>query len=196
MNPPYEEAAQKADAIEQCLRSINRWQAEPLADNAFENMGDFGGNTMRFEQWLQFILVPTIRDIVTERAAFPPYSQVGRYAVQVLDADPEARPLITLLQELDLIIGGEPPEGHTEGQELGAIQDLPFPVETYHQIDSLLTIDLSLLDSTLSELVQLGGDQSPPHRQELANLLFHTESSAQPAARRLKIRKAAMKLKG
>lgn len=196
MIPPWEEARKKADEIEACLRSINRWQAEPLPDHLFENMGPFGSSTMSFEQWIQFVLVPTIRDIVNERASFPPYSQVGVYAVRTLDGDTEAQPLVTLLSELDMLIGPEPSYETGGPPELGAMADLPFSKEIYDQIESLQTLDLPAIDTALKALVEFANGLSQDNRRELANLLFHAESHAQPAIRRLKINKTALKIRG
>lgn len=196
MIPPWQEVGKKADEIEACLRSINRWQAEPLPDHVFENMGPFGSNTMSFEQWIQFVLVPTIRDIARERASFPPYSQVGVYAVRSLDGDTEAQPLVTLLSELDMLIGSEPTYETGEPPELGAVSDLPFPREIYDQIESLQAIDLAVIDKELNTLIEFAKSLPSESRQELANLLFHAESQAQPAIRRLKINKTALRVRG
>ena len=196
MIPPWEEARKKADEIEACLRSINRWQAEPLPDHLFENMGPFGSSTMSFDQWIQFVLVPTIRDIVREQASFPPYSQVGVYAVRTLDGDTEAQPLVTLLSELDMLIGSEPTYQTGEPPVLGAVADLSFSKEIYDEIESLQSIDLATLDKKLTSLVEFAKNLPPERCHELANLLFHAESKAQPAIRRLKINKTALRVRG
>ncbi len=196
MTPPWQEAGRKADEIEAFLRSINRWQSEPLPDSVYDNMGPFGSQTMSFEQWLQFVLVPTIRDIVHERASFPPYSQVGVYAVRTLDGDIEAQPLVTLLSELDTLIGSEPPDEEVALPELGSVADLPFSREIYDQIESLQTIDLPAVDRELKTLIEYAHGLTQDRRLELANLLFHAESQAQPAIRRLKINKTALQVRG
>ncbi|HQQ98258.1 MAG TPA: YqcC family protein [Cyclobacteriaceae bacterium] len=196
MIPPWQEAGKKADEIEACLRSINRWQAEPLPEHVYENMGPFGAQTMSFEQWIQFVLVPTIRDIVNERASFPPYSQVGVYAVRTLDGDVEAQPLVALLSELDMLIGTQPPDETIAPPKLGSVADLPFSKEIYDQIESLQSIELTVIDKILNTLIAFAKDLPPERRLALANLLFHAESHAQPAIRRLKINKTALKIRG
>ena len=67
----YVLASAKAKEIEAELKRLNRWSAEPLPSGKLENMGAFSSNTMAFEQWLQFILIPRIHAIVEEKGEFP-----------------------------------------------------------------------------------------------------------------------------
>jgi uncharacterized protein YqcC (DUF446 family) len=105
-NRIYTFAAAKADQIEAELKQLNRWEGEPLPPEKLENMGAFGSNTMRFEQWLQFILIPRIREIVETKGEFPETSQLSRYAFRVFQDEPEKEVLHELLFELDQLING------------------------------------------------------------------------------------------
>jgi len=100
----YTQVSNKATEIEAELKRLNRWSAEPLPPAKFENMGAFGSNTMTFEQWLQFILIPRIHAIVEEKGEFPNNSMLAPYAIRVFDGDPEAGKLHDLLYELDKLI--------------------------------------------------------------------------------------------
>lgn len=100
----YTSSATKANEIEAELKRLNRWSAELLSAEKFENMGAFGSNTMAFEQWLQFILVPRIRAIVEEKGKFPKSSMLAPYAIRVFDGDREVGQLQNLLHELDKLI--------------------------------------------------------------------------------------------
>ena len=62
----------------------------------------FGGDTMAFPQWLQFIFLPNVRSIIVGKGKFPTVSQVGMYAVREFDtyAEDTIR-LQTLLSEFD-----------------------------------------------------------------------------------------------
>jgi len=91
-----------AEALEAELRALGRWAAEPPPPAAFENMGAFGGNTMAFEQWIQFVLLERIRELVRTRGALPSGSQVGVYAVRALDGDYDADRLCSLLSRLEI----------------------------------------------------------------------------------------------
>jgi len=72
-----------ADALEAELRRLGRWSVQRPPPEAFENMGAFGGRTLAFEQWIQFVLLERIREIVSTRGAFPSSPQVGVYAVRL-----------------------------------------------------------------------------------------------------------------
>jgi uncharacterized protein YqcC (DUF446 family) len=104
-------AAERADAIEAELRRIGRWQAEPPAPEAFESRQAFFGDTMALEQWLQFVLLPRVRDIVARGGAFPAQSQVGAYALRNFDGDAEAQGLVQILLEFDRHVTGAEDEG-------------------------------------------------------------------------------------
>ncbi len=100
----YQSAASYADRIEQELRGLNAWQAEPPPAAAFQSKRAFFGDTMSFYQWLQWVLLARIRDVVQSRGAFPAHSSVAAYAVRELDGYDEANPLISLLSEFDAFI--------------------------------------------------------------------------------------------
>jgi len=99
----YQKAAEKIQAIEDELKALGRWQQEALPETAFENMGAFGANKMSFEQWLQFVLVPRVKEIIKEHGEFPSGSMVGTYSIREFDGDPEVGKLQQLLYEFDAL---------------------------------------------------------------------------------------------
>jgi uncharacterized protein YqcC (DUF446 family) len=103
---PYQSAASYVDRIERELRSLNVWQSNPPADEAFESETAFFADTMSFYQWLQFVLLPRVQEIVGKRGALPQESSVGAYAVRELDGVDEASGLIQALCEFDEFIEG------------------------------------------------------------------------------------------
>ncbi len=100
----YTSVATKANEIEAELKRLDRWSAMPLPPEKYENMGAFGCNTMAFEEWLQFILIPRIQSIVEVKGKFPKSSMLAPFATRVLDVDGEASHLHDLLIELDKLI--------------------------------------------------------------------------------------------
>lgn len=72
-----------------------------MHEEQFENMGAFGTNTMTYEQWIQFIFIPNVQDIIQTEGEFPSASETGAYAVRYFDGDRDASQLITLLSEFD-----------------------------------------------------------------------------------------------
>lgn len=101
----YQQAAEKIDAIEAELKHLGRWSATPPSREAFDNMGAFGLNTMPFEAWIQFVLIPNVRAIITSKGAFPATSAVGVQAMREFDGDREADALQKLLSEFDALFG-------------------------------------------------------------------------------------------
>ena len=98
-------AGRLCDAIELELRRLQRWNAAPLPADVFENMGAFGANTMGFEQWLQFVLLPRLRGIAAAQGEYPQGSMIAAHARRVLEGDAAAEKLQSLLGELDSLIG-------------------------------------------------------------------------------------------
>lgn len=102
----YEQASGYADRLEAELRNLGRWQDKRPPESAFESRRPFFGDTMAFTQWLQFVLLARIRQVVVEKGAFPAHSQVGSYAVREFDTDYEAQSLTPILIEFDKFIEG------------------------------------------------------------------------------------------
>ena len=95
-----------ADRIEAELRALGSWQADPLPQETIDDGGAFGVNTMAYTQWLQFVLVPRLREVAAGSTAVPPGSQVGVHAVREFDGWHEAAELTSLLIELDGLVEG------------------------------------------------------------------------------------------
>jgi uncharacterized protein YqcC (DUF446 family) len=104
MAASYDGASEYADKIERELRRLNVWQTDPPQEAAFQSKRAFFGDTMSFYQWLQFVLIPRVRNVVAARGQFPPKSQIGAYAVRELDGCDEANELVTLLSAFDKFI--------------------------------------------------------------------------------------------
>lgn len=100
----YSLAASKADEIEAELKRMGRWMQNRLPEEYFVNMGAFGSNTMGFEQWLQFVLLPRIREIIDEKSKFPVGSNLAPYAIRYFDGDNDSKPLYDMLYNLDQLI--------------------------------------------------------------------------------------------
>lgn len=107
-----------ADKLERELKRVGVWQAAPLPEAAYQFQRAFAGDTMAFEQWLQFIFLPRVRTILAERGAFPPDSQVGVYATREFDGRNEMNVVIGVLQWFDALFsprdwpagGSRPPD--------------------------------------------------------------------------------------
>ena len=106
-NPPeYATVAAKLDEIEAEMKRIGMWQEQPPRPEQFSFTQAFAMDTMAFDQWLQFVFIPRVREIVATRGAFPPFSEVAAQAVREFDTHPlDTSRLHTLLHEFDRLFG-------------------------------------------------------------------------------------------
>jgi uncharacterized protein YqcC (DUF446 family) len=105
--PSYEIVLKKIQEIEDMMEKLGYWQTEPLAPEAYDFKMAFGIDTMAFSQWLQFILVPRVHEIIETKGEFPPESHVAAQAVRELSGDPEGSELVRVLAEFDDLFGKE-----------------------------------------------------------------------------------------
>ena len=104
-HPSHELVAEKLAIIEAEMRQVGLWQEQPLAPEKYRFQEAFGMDTMAFSQWLQFVFLPRVRNIVDAQGAFPPTSMVGAQACREFDGQPEASTLVRLLSEFDDLFG-------------------------------------------------------------------------------------------
>ena len=180
----HERAGWLCDAIEAELRQTERWDAQPLPVSAYDNMGAFGANTMRFEQWLQFVLLPRLRETAGEGGEFPQGSMIAAYATQVFDGDAEVRNLQALLGELDAlmknaaaaaVIAPQPepvPESPHPASDTVTLGDTRLPAVVYTLAGVLHQHAFEDLESHLQTFDTFLEILSPVVRPELANLLM------------------------
>ena len=95
----------KLAEIEQEMKRIGFWQDQPLRPEQYEFRQAFAMDTMAFSQWLQFIFIPRVREIIATGGQFPTKSQVGAQAVREFDTWPDAGNLVSLLSEFDALFG-------------------------------------------------------------------------------------------
>ena len=97
--------AAAADAIESSMRAAGWWTPAPPPPERMDFQAAFGADTLAFQEWLQWVLVPRIR-VGLAGGGLPGHSEVAAYAVRELDGVPEADALIQALLELDDAING------------------------------------------------------------------------------------------
>jgi uncharacterized protein YqcC (DUF446 family) len=196
---PYAEAATLTDALEAELRRLDRWSAQPLPASAFENMGAFGENTMAFEQWLQFVLVPRLRAIVRDREPFPDGSSLAAYGVRVFGADAQAETLHALLYALDQLVerangGADAPESLVMPRapsDTVALGDNHLPAVVYALVDVLPQFEGEALEAQLQTYDMFLKILSPAVRPELSGLLRKAAAAAPNPESRRRIERAA-----
>ena len=102
---PRTAIAVKLIDLEAALRQLGLWSDEPPSREALSSEQPFAMDSLKFEEWLQFVFLPTIYDVLEsgkalpERCAIAPMAQetVGRKALP-------NESLISTLRELDRLI--------------------------------------------------------------------------------------------
>jgi len=200
----YELLAKKAGEVENELRRLNRWQDLPLSTDKFEDMGAFGSNTMTFEQWIQFVLLPRIAQIVLNKGELPADSMLSTYAVRVFDGDPDTSNLIDLLCGIDElsrkptqeaaydsyleIQPREPSHPETETITLG---DETMPQVVYSLADILNQFEGDDLESQLQTFDIFINILSPSARHVISDLLRKAGEQATNTVTKERIQRAA-----
>jgi hypothetical protein len=159
-------------------------------------MGAFGSNTMTFEQWIQFVLIPRIDGIVENGDELPSESMLSTYAVRVFDGDTEASKLIDLLQDIDNIINVVPGDASvTDGivDQLSdqimdhdntiSLGDERVPNVLYSLADVLHQFEGEDLESQLQTFDIFLGILSPSTRPAIASLLRTAAAKSNAIAR-------------
>ncbi len=81
--------------IEAEMRRLNLWEATPPPDAALQSLMPFCHDTLRLEQWLQWVFLPKMKQVVESEEECPSSSEIAplaEYRFAQL-----ARPTATLL---------------------------------------------------------------------------------------------------
>src|SRR5512143_457310 len=98
-NEKYDRAREALDGIQAEMKRIGLWSDAPLPEAAYDFHQAFARDTMTFSQWLQFVLIPRVDQIIQGRGEFPRVSMVGPQAIREFDGDQRADGLVGLLND-------------------------------------------------------------------------------------------------
>ena len=90
-------------AIEQEMRRIGLWETTPPAKEALESLVPFCYDTLKFEQWLQWVFLPKMKLALEKQIDFPTSSNIATLAemcFQELQTIDTTR-LLDLLKQFD-----------------------------------------------------------------------------------------------
>ncbi len=99
----YDRAQRFMQELESAMRAAGLWPAEPPPE-PLEVIGAFGCENMAFTQWLAWVLIPRVREIVAGNGRFPSDSAVAAYAVRELDGTAKAERVVELLTQFDEMV--------------------------------------------------------------------------------------------
>ena len=87
------------------MKGAGLWQGERPPDEAFVDMGAFGGNTMSFDQWLRWVFIPNVEALIASNGPWPKCSSVGIRATREGDTDEHIAAIAHSLHEFDALFG-------------------------------------------------------------------------------------------
>lgn len=94
-------------SLEQELRSQGRWDGAPPAAAALCSSVPFAADTLNFDQWLQWIMLPRMRDLLEHRSPLPTDCAVQPMAEAVYgQQDPACTRIVLILGEIDALLSG------------------------------------------------------------------------------------------
>ena len=91
--------------VEAILRSSGKWETSRPPAAALVSSQPFCIDTLRFEQWLQWIFLPRMKQILEQNRPLPAKSGILVYAQETLSrADPPTGSLLALIRRFDELI--------------------------------------------------------------------------------------------
>ena len=87
--------------IEAALRQMGLWETTPPPPEALRSEQPFAVDTLRFEQWLQFIFIPRIRFLIDNDQALPGQCSIAPMAEECFRG--RRLPMADLLAALERI---------------------------------------------------------------------------------------------
>ncbi|RZM81661.1 hypothetical protein C3B51_07950 [Pseudoalteromonas rubra] len=97
------------DELERTLREAELWQTEPVPAQALLSVQPFCCDTLRFEQWLQFVFVVKMRALIHSGAALPANMAIAPMAEVSFAQHPNYKALHSVLQRLDSAVSESAP---------------------------------------------------------------------------------------
>lgn len=105
MTDPYQRCQQYLDQLERCLQQEGLWCNEIPEPACFDSTMPFCVDTMSLPQWLQFVFMPKMQELIERRLPLPSKAGLHQYAEVYFQQQADDQPaLIRLLAEIDAFI--------------------------------------------------------------------------------------------
>jgi len=91
--------------MEAQLRFLELWEYDAPTDDALKSQEPFCVDTLRFTQWVQFVLIARLKILIEEQAPLPKTSNISNYAVEALNGvDFSTNEILRLIKDLDAVL--------------------------------------------------------------------------------------------
>ncbi|HDK37467.1 MAG TPA: YqcC family protein [Thiolapillus brandeum] len=106
MNNDYQELSQYLQRLEYELRLLGWWSKTTPDTDTLQSTAPFCHDRMTFDQWLQWIFIPRLEDIINNNGPLPETCAIAPMAeISWREESPEAiSPVVRLLFKLDAYI--------------------------------------------------------------------------------------------
>ena len=95
-------------ALETELRAQGRWERQTPPAEALASTQPFAVDTLSFDQWLQWILLPRMSELLVLQLPLPANSAIAPMAEEVYESgDPGATRIIMIIADIDLLLSEE-----------------------------------------------------------------------------------------
>ena len=99
--------AHVVDELEAELRRMQLWEQEPPSDAQLESVKPFCFDTLALSQWLQWMLIPRVREIISGSGELPTQSAIHPLAEDCFEHLDDAGRLLKLIARFDRLIVDE-----------------------------------------------------------------------------------------
>jgi uncharacterized protein YqcC (DUF446 family) len=87
------------------LKKYQLWQNEPISPKALQSTVPFCHDTLVFEQWLQFVFIEKVQNLIDQRQPLPRNFAIAPMAQMMLIHKKGGDEIIKILSELDTFLG-------------------------------------------------------------------------------------------
>lgn len=93
------------ESLEKELRRQGRWDDTPPPPEALRSSQPFAVDTLSFDQWLQWILLPRMHELLVRQLPLPASCAIQPMAEEVYGQhDPSCTQLVLLIGEIDALL--------------------------------------------------------------------------------------------
>lgn len=109
MTDIHKELAEALFELERELRALALWDEEPPAPDALASTQPFAVDTLELYQWLQFVFIPRLYQLVEHRMGLPASCSVSPMAEEYFRPRPESgEAVIAVLERIDILVTSAP----------------------------------------------------------------------------------------
>lgn len=100
-----DQLSQLLKSLEVELRSQGRWESDPPSDAALLSTQPFAVDTLSFDQWLQWILLPRLHELLLLQMPLPASCAIAPMAEEVYgQTDSGGNRIILIVADIDLLL--------------------------------------------------------------------------------------------